>query len=87
MTFFFLQKPPFAEYTGNMELSAFFAEWNTAPPLEACLGDQKISDQVGDLTSQLATYETNLEEFDNVVTTLCEDPPEDSNENSPPLVF
>ena len=46
-----------------------------------------IRDRVGDLTSQLATYETSLEEFDSVVTSLCEEPRDNSNENSPPLVF
>ncbi|XP_065222580.1 autophagy-related protein 13 [Planococcus citri] len=66
-----LVKPPFAESTGNIELGTFYQEWKSAPPLQTCPTDPKVIDQVGDLTSQLATYETSLKEFDSVVTSLC----------------
>lgn len=66
-----LVKPPFAESTGNIELGTFYQEWKLAPPLQTCPTDPKVIDQVGDLTSQLASYETSLKEFDSVVTSLC----------------
>lgn len=78
-----LVKPPFAEPSGNIELGTFYQEWKMAPPLQTCPNDPKVIDQVGDLTSQLAIYETSLKEFDSVVTSLCHEGT-DNNENTSP---
>lgn len=76
-----LQKPPFAESTGNIELGTFYQEWKSAPPLQTCPTDPKVIDQVGDLTSQLASYETSLKEFDSVVTSLCNGAADEEDED------
>ncbi|BET00404.1 Autophagy-related protein 13 [Nesidiocoris tenuis] len=64
-------KTPFAGSNANTDLGLFYRECQSAPQLEAFANDPPVLDQVGDLTKQLEAFETNLLEYDNVITQLC----------------
>ena len=75
----FLQHFPFANQSPIGDLAKFYRECFNAPPLESFgLEIEPTFDQVetemavDDLTRQLAEFETSLNEFDGLITSLCE---------------
>ncbi|XP_075229468.1 autophagy-related 13 isoform X2 [Lycorma delicatula] len=68
----FIMKTPFAGSNANTDLGMFYRECQSAPPLQAFSEDALVADQVGDLTKQLEAFETSLQEYDTVISSLCE---------------
>lgn len=67
-------KTPFAKPSGEkFELTKFFREWQQAPLLETFKELPPI--EVTDLQKQLETFESDLNEFDSIVQTLCQNSP------------
>ncbi|RZF48699.1 hypothetical protein LSTR_LSTR011186 [Laodelphax striatellus] len=64
-------RTPFAGSNANTDLGVFYRECQAAPPLQGFQEEPTIAEQVGDLTKQLELFETSLQEYDNVITTLC----------------
>ncbi|XP_014243452.1 autophagy-related protein 13 homolog isoform X2 [Cimex lectularius] len=67
----FIMKTPFAGSNANTDLGLFYRECQSAPQLEGFDNEPTLAEQVGDLTRQLEAFETNLKEYDNVITELC----------------
>lgn len=80
LTFVSFQHFPFANQSPIGDLAKFYRECFNAPPLEsfATVETDPTFDQVeceavvDDLTRQLAEFETSLNEFDGLITSLCE---------------
>lgn len=68
---FLFQKTPFASTNEKSELGKFYREWQTAPPLQTFVDEMSPLDEL-DVTKQLETFESDLNEFDNVVQSLCQ---------------
>lgn len=75
---FILQKFPFANQSPIGDLAKFYRECFNAPPLESFAGEidptfDHVENEttVDDLTRQLAEFETSLNEFDGLITSLC----------------
>lgn len=68
------QKTPFAEINSKSELGKFYREWQHAPPLQTFADLPSLAEQVQDLTKQLETFESNIQEYDNIIQTLCQSP-------------
>ncbi|XP_011312103.1 autophagy-related protein 13 homolog isoform X2 [Fopius arisanus] len=68
----FIMKTPFAGTNTNSDLGAFYRECQSAPQLQAFMEEQTLSDQVGDLTKQLETFETNMHKYEDILTSLCQ---------------
>ncbi|XP_066156854.1 autophagy-related protein 13 homolog isoform X1 [Euwallacea fornicatus] len=67
-------KTPFAKPPSEkFELTQFFREWQQAPPLEAFKEVHPV--EVTELQKQLETFESDLNEFDSIVQTLCQSSP------------
>lgn len=66
------QKTPFAGSNANSDLGLFYKECQTAPPLHGCCEEPTVAEQVGDLASQLKVFESNLQEYDNMLSSLCD---------------
>lgn len=72
------QQFPFANQSPIGDLAKFYRECFNAPPLESFDADQTFDvvedddDTVDDLTKQLEQFETSLNEFDGLITSLCE---------------
>ncbi|CAH1121921.1 unnamed protein product [Ceutorhynchus assimilis] len=67
-------KTPFAKPSGEkFELTRFFREWQQAPLLETFKELPPI--EATDLQKQLETFESDLNEFDSIVQTLCQSSP------------
>ncbi|CAH1100657.1 unnamed protein product [Psylliodes chrysocephalus] len=64
-------KTPFASTNEKSELGKFYREWQTAPPLQTFVDEMSPLDEL-DVTKQLETFESDLNEFDNVVQSLCQ---------------
>ncbi|XP_050301791.1 autophagy-related protein 13 homolog isoform X2 [Anthonomus grandis grandis] len=70
----FIMKTPFAKPAGEkLELTQFFREWQQAPLLETFKELPPI--EATDLQKQLETFESDLNEFDSIVQTLCQNSP------------
>ncbi|XP_022195091.1 autophagy-related protein 13 homolog isoform X2 [Nilaparvata lugens] len=67
----FIMKTPFAGSNANTDLGVFYRECQSAPPLQGFQEEPTVAEQVGDLTKQLELFETSLQEYDNVITSLC----------------
>ncbi|KAL1517296.1 hypothetical protein ABEB36_001078 [Hypothenemus hampei] len=67
-------KTPFAKPPGEkFELTKFFREWQQAPSLETFKDVPPVD--ATDLQKQLETFESDLNEFDSIVQTLCQNSP------------
>lgn len=81
--FLVLQKTPFAKPPSEkFELTQFFREWQQAPPLETFKELHPV--EATDLQKQLETFESDLNEFDSIMQTLCQNSP---NNNWTPNVW
>lgn len=67
------QKTPFAGTTANSELGAFYRECQSAPPLRSFQDQPTLAEQVNDFTKQLETFEHSVKEYDDLLTSLCQD--------------
>lgn len=67
-------KTPFATDVNN-DLSSFYRECQAAPPLDAFKSNPTLAEQVSDLSNQLAAFEMNLHDFDELVDSLCSSEP------------
>ncbi|XP_054708937.1 autophagy-related protein 13-like isoform X2 [Uloborus diversus] len=67
----FVMKPPFADCGGDNDLGAFFRECQSAPPLVSFASQPTLEEQVTDIASQLAKFETSMNDFDNFVDSIC----------------
>lgn len=65
-------KTPFAGTNSNSDLGAFYRECQSAPQLQAFSEERTLADQVGDLTKQLETFETNMHKYEDILTSLCQ---------------
>ncbi|CAG9865269.1 unnamed protein product [Phyllotreta striolata] len=63
-------KTPFASTNEKSELGKFYREWQAAPPLQTFVEELSPLDEL-DVTKQLETFESDLNEFDTVVQSLC----------------
>ncbi|XP_043278348.1 autophagy-related protein 13 homolog isoform X2 [Venturia canescens] len=68
----FIMKTPFAGTNTNGDLGAFYRECQSAPQLQAFTEERTLADQVGDLTKQLETFETNMQRYDGILASLCQ---------------
>lgn len=69
---FLFQKTPFASSNEKVELSKFYREWQAAPPLQEFIELPPLEEL--DLTKQLETFESDLNEYDSIVQSLCQSP-------------
>lgn len=73
-----MQPFPFANQSPIGDLAKFYRDCFNAPPLESFTleGDPTFEeveeDPVSDLTKQLEQFETSLNTFDGLITSLCE---------------
>lgn len=65
-------RPPFAECDSNSDLGAFFYECQCAPPLASFTNQPTLEEQVTEISSQLAKFETSSLDFDEFVDSLCQ---------------
>ncbi|KRT86094.1 hypothetical protein AMK59_2519 [Oryctes borbonicus] len=65
----FIMKTPFASVNANSELSMFYQEWQTAPPLKTFNDVPTLAEQ--DLAKQLETFESDMQTYDDVLQSLC----------------
>lgn len=65
-------KTPFASTNEKSELGKFYREWQSAPPLQAFIDLPPLEEL--DLTKQLETFESDLNEYDTLVQSLCQSP-------------
>ncbi|XP_014472650.1 PREDICTED: autophagy-related protein 13 homolog isoform X2 [Dinoponera quadriceps] len=68
----FIMKTPFAVTNTNSDLGAFYRECQSAPQLQAFMEERTLAEQVGDLTKQLETFETNMQHYEDVLSSLCQ---------------
>lgn len=65
-------KTPFAVTNTNSDLGAFYRECQSAPQLQAFKEERTLAEQVGDLTKQLETFETNMQHYEDILSSLCQ---------------
>ncbi|VEN34767.1 unnamed protein product [Callosobruchus maculatus] len=65
-------RTPFASVNENSELGRFYREWQTAPPLQAFI-DLPPLEEI-DVTKQLETFESEVNEYNTIVQSLCQSP-------------
>lgn len=63
-------KTPFAATNTNSDLGAFYRECQSAPQLQGFMEDRTLAEQVGDLTKQLETFETNMLHYEDMLSSL-----------------
>ncbi|XP_047369341.1 autophagy-related protein 13 homolog isoform X2 [Vespa velutina] len=68
----FIMKTPFAITNTNSDLGAFYRECQSAPQLQAFMEERTLAEQVGDLTKQLETFETNMQHYEDILSSLCQ---------------
>ena len=61
----------------NVELNNFYKDCLTAPHALIFNEEQTLAEQLGDLTKQLEVFETNMHQYEDFLSTLCE--PENNN--------
>jgi len=66
-----LQKTPFAGGNTNSELGAFYLECQSAPELQTFSEQPTLAEQVGDITKTLEAFETSMQEYDEMLNSLC----------------
>lgn len=66
----FIMKTPFAVGNTNSDLGAFYRECQSAPQLQAFMEERTLAEQVGDLTKQLETFETNMQRYEDILSSL-----------------
>lgn len=54
----------------NTDLGTFYRECQSAPQLQAFMEELTLGEQLGDLTKQLEQYESSVQHFDHVLTSL-----------------
>lgn len=67
-----LQKTPFAVTNTNSDVGAFYRECQSAPQLQAFTEERTLAEQLGDLTKQLETFETNMQHYEDILSSLCQ---------------
>lgn len=67
-----LQKTPFAVTNTNSDVGAFYRECQSAPQLQAFMEERTLAEQLGDLTKQLETFETNMQHYEDILSSLCQ---------------
>lgn len=65
-------KTPFAVTNTNSDLGAFYRECQSAPQLQAFMEERTLAEQVGDLTKQLETFETNMQHYEDILSSFCQ---------------
>ncbi|XP_049819631.1 autophagy-related protein 13 homolog isoform X2 [Aethina tumida] len=68
----FIMKTPFASTNASGELGKFYREWQTAPPLLEFTEIPPLAEL--DVTKQLESFESNLDQYDSLVQSLCQSP-------------
>lgn len=63
-------KTPFAGTNTNSDLGVFYRECQSAPQLQAFTEELTLAEQVGDLTKQLETFETNMQRYEDLLSSL-----------------
>ncbi|KDR12447.1 autophagy-related protein 13 homolog isoform X2 [Zootermopsis nevadensis] len=64
-------KTPFATTNANSELGAFYLECQSAPQLKTFSEQPTLAEQVGDITKTLEAFETSMQEYDEMLNSLC----------------
>lgn len=67
-----LQKTPFAVTNTNSDVGAFYRDCQSAPQLQAFMEERTLAEQLGDLTKQLETFETNMQRYEDILSSLCQ---------------
>ncbi|XP_071567195.1 autophagy-related protein 13 homolog isoform X2 [Temnothorax nylanderi] len=65
-------KTPFAVTNTNSDVGAFYRECQSAPQLQAFTEERTLAEQLGDLTKQLETFETNMQHYEDILSSLCQ---------------
>ncbi|XP_036147146.1 autophagy-related protein 13 isoform X1 [Monomorium pharaonis] len=65
-------KTPFAVTNTNSDVGAFYRECQSAPQLQAFMEERTLAEQLGDLTKQLETFETNMQHYEDILSSLCQ---------------
>ncbi|KAI4476788.1 PREDICTED: autophagy-related protein 13 homolog isoform X3 [Polistes canadensis] len=65
-------KTPFAITNTKSDLGAFYRACQSAPQLQAFMEERTLAEQVGDLTKQLETFETNMQHYEDILSSLCQ---------------
>ncbi|XP_018301454.1 autophagy-related protein 13 homolog [Mycetomoellerius zeteki] len=63
-------KTPFAVTNTNSDVGAFYRECQSAPQLQAFMEERTLAEQLGDLTKQLETFETNMQHYEDILSSL-----------------
>lgn len=64
-------KTPFAGGNSNSELGAFYRECQSAPQLKTFSEQPTLAEQVGDISKTLEAFETSMQEYDEMLNSLC----------------
>ncbi|XP_050457826.1 autophagy-related protein 13 homolog isoform X2 [Cataglyphis hispanica] len=65
-------KTPFAVTNTNSDVGAFYRDCQSAPQLQAFMEERTLAEQLGDLTKQLETFETNMHHYEDILSSLCQ---------------
>lgn len=65
-------KTPFAGADPNTDLGTFYRECQGAPPLAMCSGESNVTEALEEISCQLQMFESNIEGFDDFVTSITE---------------
>nr|XP_022321200.1 autophagy-related protein 13-like [Crassostrea virginica] len=65
-------KTPFAGADPNQDLGKFYRECQGAPQLAMCTAETNITEALADISSQIQMFESNIEGFDDFVTSITE---------------
>lgn len=64
-------KTPFAGGNTNSELGAFYLECQSAPQLKTFSEQPTLAEQVGDINKTIEAFETSMQEYDEMLNSLC----------------
>ena len=67
---FRFQKTPFSRTNSNSDLGVFYRECQSAPQLQDSTEELTLAEQLGDLTKQLETFETNMHLYQDLLSSL-----------------
>jgi len=67
-----LQKTFFAVTNINSDVGAFYQECQSAPQLQPFMEEKTLAEQLGDLTKQLETFETSMQHYEDILSSLCQ---------------
>lgn len=65
-------KTPFAGADPNQDLGKFYRECQGAPQLTMCSGETNVTEALAEISSQIQMFESNIEGFDDFVTSITE---------------